>query len=312
MINYRTINIKSISNLQDKSVDLNIISNKNTNDVNAIFNTVNENFSKEFKNYLCKFLNHDVKVKLYETNIISYLNFKESFCSQYIFYNFDTNLPISIVSFAFKLDFISIIIDILFGGIGKAEKINQSNNALSEKYITNYILNLIKDSYNNTWLNSYNIKLKFVNSYNHDSFFFLKENTKIICSSFIVDINKEINTKFLIIFPLKLKNFDSFLENRIEEKNYKNKIWKENILKRISNLRLEIIARFDDIKINLLKLLSLKKGDVINIPYSNNLTAYINDLPIFFCSYGCVKGYFALKINHFIDQEINNLIKEDH
>jgi flagellar motor switch protein FliM len=273
-----------------------------------ILKKINDNFINLFSIDISDYLNiNKIHIKLSELkteiNCTNIKNFKKPIILNIIEINKYKDYSFII----FSSDFISMIIENLFGGI--KSKINQHdcNKKITsiECKIFQHITEIVTKGYEKSFERFFPIKIKYIKYIivsNEDSISHFKTDAFFI-TTFQMVIGS-IKGIFSIFIPLIIIQ-KNFLNKKVIEKleDYKNKE-KKNILKNIHDLNLTVTVKLTESVICLSHILQLKLGDVISIKKPENGIVYIDDCPILLGKYTIVNGRHALCVKTLIRSDI--------
>jgi flagellar motor switch protein FliM len=279
-----------------------------------ILEKINNSFIHQFIIDCSNFIKNDIKLVSYSTKIECY-NSNEKSIKNVNHCNLIEIFPYKKKSFIiFSCDFLSVIIDLLFGGKGNFKNktnrkidINSTECFINEKiikFIINILSNIYKE-YFSSEINFIDIEIVFdIQKLN------LSSNKIFLITCFNLNIN---NTAvfFTIFIPLSIlkhlnkKTFCSVYNN--DEKKYIEQKNESKIdFNTIHNIELNITARIIDISIPHDKLHTLSVGDILSIKNPNEIIGYIENKPIFFGSYKRFNEQKIIFIEKFIDSNLES------
>ncbi|ACL30456.1 FliM/FliN family flagellar motor switch protein [Buchnera aphidicola] len=282
---------------------------KNLHNEIKILEKINRHFSDEFTKFFSNFLKNSVELVSCSIKIGSCTSNKEIITNLRCL-NLIEILPYKKKSFIiFPYNFLSNIIDILFGGQGDfkdhTKKIRDitSTESLVNKKIMKFITNAFSEIYKKYFvkeINFFNTKIFFdFKKYNFD----LNKLFLINCFNFKIN-NTEIFFNFLIPKSiLKYQNEKKFFstydshKNTCIEKNIENKV----SLNDIYNVEVNIISKIIGISVSYDKIYNLSVGDVLSIKKPNKITGFIQDQAIFLGNYKRFNEQSIIFIEEFID-----------
>ena len=121
----------------------------------------------------------------------------------------------------------------------------------------------------------------------------------IICS-FVVQLPNIDSASFDVIYPLQtLKPIASLLRSRVQSDVVDDDVsWRERLEKSILNIPLPISAILSEPSVSLSKLVSIKQGDVVNLPPIDGVDFYVNDKLLFKAEIGETNGQVAVSLKN--------------
>ncbi|QIQ41693.1 MAG: flagellar motor switch protein FliM [Buchnera aphidicola (Microlophium carnosum)] len=281
-----------------------------------ILEDINDGLVEHFITFFSNLTKKNIKLISYNTRIGScYAN--ENIVKNLRCLNLIEILPYNNQSFIiFSDNFLSIVIDILFGGkdnsINNNKKITHITSA--EIFINKKIIKFITSSLTRIYKKYFLKEITFINT---KTFFDIKQfdfdlNRVFLIHYFNFTINN-IEVFFNILIPISiLKHIDkkivlsmsgNYKNTHIEEKNTKNSISFNDIY----NVELNIKSKIVGISISYDKIYNLSVGDILPIKKPNKITAFIKDQAIFFGDYKTFNEQSIV----FIEEFINNNLESD-
>lgn len=231
------------------------------------------------------------------------------------FLNLIEVLPFQNQSFiAFSSNFLSVIIDIIFGGkarlIDKCQKKYKTTS--TELEINKKLINFIINSFSKIVKKFFYTDIKFTNIKIISDFkkpiFFSEE--KFLINIFNFKLNG-IEVYFSILIPLSIikiliKKPSSFIEDnsnncKKQTANISDSISIENL----QDIKLNVTTKIYDFFISLEKFSSLSEGDILYIKNPNKVLGYLGKKPIFFGNYKRFNQQLVVFIEEFITIESN-------
>ncbi|WP_144011078.1 FliM/FliN family flagellar motor switch protein [Buchnera aphidicola] len=275
---------------------------------------INNCFIDHFIKFFSSFIKNRVELISYNTSIRS-CDSNEKIIKNFRCLNLIKILPYNNQSFIiFSSDFLSTIIDILFGGRGnvidKTEKIKDitSTESLINTKIVKFVTSALSEIYTKYFSSEINfIDKKIFFDFKKSDFDF---NTVFLINFFNFNINN-IEVFFNILIPIstfKKINKNIFLsenldnENKCIKKNLKNKI----TLNDIDDVELNIISKIIDISIPYNALYNLSVGDVLSVKNPNKTIGFIEDEAIFFGNYNRFNEQSIVFIEEFINNNLES------
>ncbi|QCI19662.1 MAG: FliM/FliN family flagellar motor switch protein [Buchnera aphidicola (Brevicoryne brassicae)] len=273
-----------------------------------ILENINQYFSKKIIVDFSNFVKKNVKIFSYSMKIESLSNYNRTNIS---FFNSIEVLPFKNQFFlTFSSNFLSVIIDLLFGGHGDLTENFDRHNAITstELLINKKITNWIISSFSNVFKKFFSLDIKFINvkifldlkkpCFNSNEMFLIN------CFNFYID---DIEVYFSFLIPLsiikKINEKKIISTNNDQNLCLKNNVINNIVFEDIYNVELEIIFKINNISIPHDKIYNLSVGDVFLINKPDKIIGFLENQPIFFGKY---KRFNEQSII-FIEEFINNL-----
>ncbi|QCI20822.1 flagellar motor switch protein FliM [Buchnera aphidicola (Hyperomyzus lactucae)] len=258
-----------------------------------------------------KLVSCGMKVESYNSNKKSIKNF--NYC------NLIEILPYKKQSFIiFSCNFLSVIIDLLFGGKGNFQnkthiKIDvNSTEFFIHKKIINLIINILSSIYNKYFSSEISlIDTKIVINSKEPNF---DSNEIFLITSFNLHINN-VEVFFSTLIPLSILkkiNKNAFVSINNEQKYIKKKDESKISLNNIHDIILNIEARINNVSIPYDKFYTLSVGDILPIENPNKVIGYIENKPIFIGKYKRFHEQKIVFIEKFINSNLDSNKDEEY
>ncbi|QCI15772.1 FliM/FliN family flagellar motor switch protein [Buchnera aphidicola] len=270
---------------------------------------INFNFIEKFIIDFSNFIKNSVELVSFNIQVRSY-NFNKDSIQNFKYYNTIDISPYKNQSFiVFSCNFLSVIIDILFGGQGcsKNNFHKKIDITSTEVIINNKINEIIINILSHVYKKHFSSEVKFTNTkiINHlkDSNF--DSNKIFLINYFKFNIN-HVRVSFRILMPFLI--FKKINNKKISLNINKTR---QITLNDIRNVTLNIIFKINKISISCEKFYSLSVGDILSIQNPNNITGYINNVPILTGKYRRFHEQSIFFIEEFIDSHLECNINKD-
>jgi len=79
-----------------------------------------------------------------------------------------------------------------------------------------------------------------------------------------------------------------------------DKRWLQMLSKQIQCADIELIAQLGTARVTLERVMKLRNGDIIPLDVDENITAYVDGVPMMECKYGVFNNQYALKIQKML------------
>lgn len=276
-----------------------------------ILENINRYFSKKIIIDLSNFIKKNVKICSYSIKIESFANYNRKNIKNISVFNSIETLPFKNQFFlTFSSNFLSVIIDLLFGGHGDLTKNPRKKNIITstESLINKKITNFIISAFSNILKKFFSLDIKFINiKFFLDfkqSYFNSNEMFLINCFSFYID-NIEVYFSFIVPLSIikKINKKKLILTNSYQDICLKKNIFNKISFEDIYNVKLNMIFKINDISITYDKICNLSVGDIFLINKPEKIIGFLENKPIFFGKYKRFNEQYIV----FIEEFINNV-----
>jgi flagellar motor switch protein FliM len=191
------------------------------------------------------------------------------------------------------------VIDTLYGGIGKFQtRIEGRDFSATEQRVINRMVDVITTEYKKAWKGIYPLELDYQRSEMQPQFANIATPSEIVIStSFqleIGDITGAIHFCFpyATLEPIRDVLYSSTQGDSIEV----DRRWVTVLTREIQAAEVTMVAELARADATVEQLLSLKKGDFIELDRMPRIQATIDGVPIFECQYGTHNSKYAIRI----------------
>ncbi|WP_066596861.1 flagellar motor switch protein FliM [Sodalis-like endosymbiont of Proechinophthirus fluctus] len=216
--------------------------------------------------------------------------------------------------FAFTPGLIFTALDTLFGGIGRLPDTQEREFTPAENRVIDRLLKMMLQAYGDAWLRLHPLEPEYITAETSYLFTGFSDGEMVIISPFRVAIGG-MQGEFAIIFSqATLEPLHEMLSKPLPGHICRDQgQWRQNLARQLQGTELELIARFADLPLYLSQVMVLRRGDILPIPRPDRdrLTAYVDGVPVFLGSYGSLNGQYALRVEHVINEGINQLNNKD-
>lgn len=207
------------------------------------------------------------------------------------------------------------VIDTLFGGIGKFQtRIEGRDFSATEQRVINRLVDVIAEEYKKAWKGIYPLELEYQRSEMQPQFVTIATPSEIVIStSFqleIGDIAGSIHFCFpyATLEPIRDVLYSSTQGDSVEV----DKRWVNVLTREIQAAEVTLVAHLAKADATVERLLSLKKGDFIELERESRIQATIDGVPVFECNYGTHNAKYAIRIEKALRGNDHNWLGERH
>ncbi|WP_261979274.1 FliM/FliN family flagellar motor switch protein [Buchnera aphidicola] len=277
-----------------------------------LLKTINNCFIDQCTKFFSNFIKSSVRLVSCNMHIGSF-NFDKKIIQNLRSLNLIEILPYKKQCFViFPHNFLSFIIDILFGGQGffsnTTKKITDITS--TESLINIKIIKFITNSFTKIYKKYFSPEINFINT---KTFYDIKKsnfdsNTVFLINYFSFQINN-VEFFFNILIPISiLKHINKNIVCSTSD-NHANINLEENIVNRVSlndiyDVKLNIISKIIGISISHDKISNLSIGDILSIQKPNKIVGFIEDQEVFLGNYKRFNEQSIVFIEEFIHSNI--------
>ncbi len=205
------------------------------------------------------------------------------------------------------------VIDTLYGGIGKFQtRIEGRDFSATEQRVINRLVDVITTEYKKAWKGIYPLELDYQRSEMQPQFANIATPSEIVIStSFqleIGDITGAIHFCFpySTLEPIRDVLYSSTQGDSIEV----DRRWVNVLTREIQAAEVTLVAQLAHADATVEQLLSMKKGDFIELERQSRIQATVDGVPIFECQYGTHNSKYAIRIEKMLRGNDQNWLGE--
>lgn len=191
------------------------------------------------------------------------------------------------------------VIDTLYGGIGKFQtRIEGRDFSATEQRVINRVVDVITDEYKKAWRGIYPLELEYQRSEMQPQFANIATPSEIVIStSFQLEIG-DITGSIHMCFPYStLEPIRDVLYSSTQGDSMEvDRRWVNVLTREIQAAELTLVAELAQADATVEQLLSLKKGDFIELERRPRIQATVDGVPIFECNYGTHNAKYAIRV----------------
>lgn len=219
--------------------------------------------------------------------------------------------------FALSPELVFIVVDTLFGGEGRFNRIDELEGrefTHTEQQIIKRVLELALNIYQTAWADIYPIETEYVRSEMHSKFTNITSSPEdiVLTSSFTIEVG-QFKAKFCICIPYAMVEpiKEVLVTPPIEQQSYQDdKAWLSTLTSGIKHSTIELVANFAEIETTINKLLALKVNDVLIIDKPTLLDVTVGGVPVLKGLYGKVNKQYAIQVEQVINPVLEQLNEE--
>lgn len=271
---------------------------------------VNQRFANFFNNSLSLFLRNSTEVVSGATKREKYSVFIDRF-NEYASINVFSLKPLNGNGLIiFDSNFVSIVVDNLFGGDGHFHPKDTPTREFTqtEERIIKRILIIFFEAQKKAWDLIQNIDFELTRSETKSQFARITSpHETVITNTFYIKIGN-ICSQIHQCIPLSIFNpIHDLLQNHVHNSRDQNinQSWSDTIKQQIKSTDIELTANLTVINTTLRDIKLIQSGDVINFEMPKTIFLTVNDMPIIECSFGKSNGKYAIKITKLLKNSLS-------
>lgn len=192
------------------------------------------------------------------------------------------------------------VIDTLFGGIGKFQtRIEGRDFSATEQRVINRLVDVITTEYKKAWKGIYPLELDYQRSEMQPQFANIATPSEIvIATSFQLEIG-DIQGSIHFCFPYStLEPIRDVLYSSTQGDSMEvDRRWVNVLTREIQAAEVTLVAELAKADATVEQLMSLKKGDFIELERMPKIQATVDGVPVFECHYGTHNAKYAIRID---------------
>ena len=195
------------------------------------------------------------------------------------------------------------VVDNMFGGDSRFHtRVEGRDFTATEQRIISRMLAVVLDNYNRAWQPVYPLAMEFMRSEMHTQFAAIATPPEVvITTTFSIELGSaggeiHIVMPYSTLEPIRDLLYNSTQGDSAEPDNR----WMQMLSRQVQHAEVELTALLARQPITLSQVLNMRRGDVIDIDITPNLTAEVDGVPIFDCRYGVLNGHYAVKVEKIV------------
>ncbi len=269
---------------------------------------INERFRKSLKTGLFNLLCKNVEITAGSLCTEKYSDFTQDLFSPRSIYIIKINpLPgNALVIIDYNLIF--MIVDNLFGSIGNfPNNFGHRECTQTEQRIANHILKVTFESLQEAWEEIYKVNIDLIRTETDPKFANITQpNDFVLTTSFKIEIGSLSGSLNLCIPISLISSIQDLLQNKTTHQSTAvDQNWEAILKREVQSLDVELKANLTTINLTLGDIQNMKVNDVISLELPEIITVTVNDIQAMECSYGKLKGKYALRIESLIENSHN-------
>ncbi len=195
--------------------------------------------------------------------------------------------------------FISILTNAYYGGNIEVLKTNRQEFTATEERIIEMASDGLMRELKTSWKDLTPVNFtKMAREVNPQFTTFVDASDLVIICSFVVQLPGVDAANFDILYPLQtLKPIASLLRSRVQSDIVEDDTsWREKMEKAVLEIPLKVNATLSEPIVNFSKLLRLNVGNTLQIPISDKIDVYVEDIKMFNGDLGEYKGNSAINV----------------
>ncbi|MEO8039832.1 MAG: flagellar motor switch protein FliM [Betaproteobacteria bacterium] len=264
---------------------------------------INERFARLFRIGLFNFMRKNAEISIGPVRVLKYSDFIRNLVVP-------TNLNLIQVRplrglglMIFEPTLVFQVVDHLFGGSGQIHtRVEGRDFTATEQRVIQRLLGVVFEEYRKAWEPVYKLAFEYVRSEMNTQFANIATPTEVVvASSFNIDLGSgsgelHICMPYAMLEPIRDLIYSSFQADRTESDSR----WVKMLTEQIQAAEVDVVATLARTQVTLRQVVDLQVGDVISVDLPETLTAEVDGVPLIECTYGVVRGQYALKVKRML------------
>lgn len=266
---------------------------------------INERFARHFRTSLFNLIRRSADVTASAVKIKKYSDF-----TRYLPVPSNINLvsmkPLrGNALVVFPPNMVFLVVDSLFGGDGRLlTKSDGRDFTPTEQRIIRWLLNLALESYGEAWTSVYPLELGFQRAEMQIKFADITAsvNELVVDTTFHVEIGS-FNADFHICIPYAtIEPIRELLSSPLQKRDPEEQRQRAaRLASEVKQSHVQLAADLAHIPSTLGQIRRLKVGDILPLALPEEITARVDDVPVFRCVFGRLNNRKALRVTRMID-----------
>ena len=202
------------------------------------------------------------------------------------------------------------IVDTMFGGDGRFHtRVEGREFTQTEHRIIQNMLAAVFEAYTKAWEPVYPLEFEFVRSEMNPQFANIATpNELVVVSTFEIGFNEvggEINIclPYSMIQPIRELLFSAMQGDHLSA----DKNWNTQMARQIKSAEIELVAILGHANLTFEDLMKIRTGDIIPLQVTENIQAFVNDVPVMECKYGVFNDQYSIKVEKMLSTSFTDL-----
>jgi flagellar motor switch protein FliM len=264
---------------------------------------INERFARLFRIGLFNFMHRTAEVSIGPVRVAKYSEFIRNLVVP-------TNLNLvhmkplrGTVLIVFDPKLVFMLVDNMFGGDGRFHtRVEGRDFTATEQRIISRILDIVFETYQNSWNPVYPIKFEYIRSEMNTQFANIATpNEVVVTTTFTLELGQNSGEMHFCIPYSTIEPVRDLLTSSLQGETLEmDKRWISLLKQQIKTAEVELVANLGHANLRFEDILAMKVGDVIPVTVPDPIQATVDGVPVVECSYGQSNGQYALRIDKLI------------
>ena len=205
--------------------------------------------------------------------------------------------------FIFDPNLVFLVVDNMFGGDGRFHtRVEGREFTQTEQRIIQKLLVVVFETYGKSWENVYPLKFEFVRSEMNPQFANIATpNEVVIVTTFDIELGGNggafhVCMPYSMLEPVKDLLYSTMQGDHLAVDHR----WLQLLSKQVQSANIELVAMLGQAEVTLEQVLKMHSGDIIPLEVDENITAFVDGVPVMECKYGVFNNQYALKVEKII------------
>ena len=273
---------------------------------------INERFARLLRIELFNFLRRTVEVSVGPVRIVKYSDFIRNLVVP-------TNLNLIQMKplrgnalMVFDPTLVFLVVDTMFGGDGRFHtRVEGRDFTQTEQRIIQRILNIVFDTYSQSWAPVYPIEFEYTRSEMNTQFANIATpNEVVVAVTFNVELGPASGEIHFCLPYSMIEPIRDLLTSTLQgEVLGVDKRWIKLMTQQVQAAEIEIVADLAKTKMQLGEVLNMKVGDVIPLQIADEIEGQDDGIPVMLCKYGLYNGQYSLRVEKLLRSNSTEYIK---
>lgn len=264
---------------------------------------INERFARLFRIGLFNFIRRTPEISVGPVRVLKFGEFLQSL-------PVPTNLNLIQAKplhgnglFIFDPNLLFLVVDNMFGGDGRFHiPVEGREFTQTEQRIVQKLLAIVFQTYGKSWETVHPLKFEFVRSETNSQFANIASaNEVVIVTTFDIELGGNggafnVCLPFAMLEPVK----DQLYSTQQDNPQAVDQRWLQLLSKQVQSADIELVALLGGAKVTLEQVLKMRNGDIIPLEVDENITAFVEGVPMMECKSGVFNNQYALRVEKMI------------
>ncbi len=196
-----------------------------------------------------------------------------------------------------------LVVDNMFGGDGRFHtRVEGREFTQTEQRIVEKLLAIVFETYGKCWESVHPLKFEFVRSEMNPQFVNIATTSEVvIVTTFDIELGGN-GGAFHVCMPFSmLEPVKDLLYSTMQGEHLAvDQRWLQLLSRQVQSANIELIAMLGQAEVTLEQVLKMHSGDIIPLEVGENITAFVDGVPMMECKSGVFNNRYALRVEKMI------------